>query len=146
MHAIAMWNNLPKALDEHAQRVMTAGKWVSDGTCATWAWVDEKGHEIYRYTTAQLKAGWEAIAQATDITWEVLQQVDWTQIGTSIIKGLVAVVVVVAGVVVAFVLAEALVVILLALAAIIATASAATVAALAVALGVSATAGLASAT
>lgn len=130
-------------LQTHAPWVMTAGRWVSDGACATWAWVDDKGHEIYRYTTAQLKAGWDAIVQATDITWEVLNQVDWTQIGTSIIKGLVAVVVVVAGAVVAFVLVEALVAILLALAAIIATASATAVAALAVALGASATAGVA---
>jgi len=129
-------------LQSHAPWVMTAGKWVSDGACATWAWVDEEGHEIYRYTTAQLKAGWEAIVQATDITWEVLKQVNWTQIGTSIIKGLVVVVVTVAGVVVAFVLAEALVAILLALAAIIATASAAAVTALGIALGVSATVGL----
>lgn len=132
-------------LKSHASWVMTAGKWVSDGACSTWAWVDEDGHEIYRYTTAQLKAGWEAIVQATDITWEVLKQVDWTQIGTSIIKGLVAVVLVVAGVVFAVVLAEALVAILLALAAIIATASAAAVTALSIALGVSATVGFASA-
>lgn len=132
-------------LQSHAPWVMTAGTWVCDGACATWTWVDEKGHEIHRYTTAQLKAGWEAVVQATDITWEVLKQVDWTQIGTSLIKGLVAVVVVVAGAIVAFVLAEALVAILLALAAIIATASAEAIAALAVALGVSAAAGLASA-
>ena len=132
-------------LQSHARWVTTAGKWVSDGACATWAWVDEKGDEIYRYTTAQLKAGWEAIVQATDITWDELKQIDWTQIGTSIIKGLVVVVVTVAGVVVAFVLAEALVAILLALAAIIATASAAAVTALGVALGVSATVGLVSA-
>ncbi|PTB20734.1 VRR-NUC domain-containing protein [Trinickia symbiotica] len=133
-------------LQNHAPWVMTAGKWVADAAGETWAWVDEEGHEIYRYTTAQLKAGWEAIVQATDITWEVLKQVDWTQIGTSIIKGLVAVVVVVAGAVVAFVLAEALVAILLTLAAIIATASTVAVTALAAALGVSATVGLASAT
>lgn len=132
-------------LQIHAPWVMTAGKWVSDSAGATWAWVDEEGQEIYRYTTAQLKAGWEAIVGATDITWDVVKQIDWTQIGTSIIKGLVVVVVTVAGVVVAFVLAEALVAILLALAAIIATASAAAITALGVALGVSATVGLVSA-
>lgn len=132
-------------LQTHAPWVMTAGRWVSDTASATWTWVDEKGHEVYRYTTAQLKAGWDAIVQATDFTWELLKQVDWTQIGTSIIKGLAVVAVVVAGAIVAFALAEVLVAVLLALAAIIATASAEALAALAVALGVSATAGLATA-
>ncbi|MBU6489947.1 MAG: VRR-NUC domain-containing protein, partial [Burkholderiales bacterium] len=132
-------------LRTHASWVMTAGHWVTDAASATWTWVDEKGHEVYRYTTAQLKAGWDAIVQATDFTWELLKQIDWAQIETSIIKGLAVVAVVVVGAVVAFVLAEALVAILLALAAIIATASAEALAALAVALGVSATAGLATA-
>lgn len=132
-------------LQRHAPWVTMAGKWVTDAACATWAWVDEQGQEIYRYSTMELKAGWEAIVGATDITWEVLRQIDWTQIGTSIIKGLAVVVALVAGAVVLFVLAEALVAILLALAAIVATASAEAIAALAVALGVSATAGLATA-
>lgn len=132
-------------LQQHAPWVMTTGKWVTDTASATWMWVDEKGHEIYRYTAAQLKSGWDAIVRETDLTWDALKQVDWTQVGTSIIKGLVVVVVTIAGVVVAFVLAEALVAILLALAAMIATASAATLSALAVVLGVSATAGLATA-
>lgn len=129
-------------LQNHAPWVMTAGKWVADAASTTWTWVDEKGHEVYRYTTAQLKAGWSAIVRETDLTWDVLKRIDWTQVGTSVIKGLVVLVVTVAGAVVAFVLAEALVAILLALAAIIATASAAAITALAVALGVSATAGL----
>ncbi|MGN6087539.1 VRR-NUC domain-containing protein [Trinickia sp.] len=132
-------------LQQHASWVMTTGKWVTDTASATWTWVDEKGHEVYRYTAAQLRAGWDAIVRETDLTWDALKQVDWTQVGTSIINGLVVMVVTVAGVVVAFVLAEALVAILLALAAIIATASAATLSALAVILGVSATAGLATA-
>lgn len=132
-------------LHSHAPWVLSAGQWVTDGACASWAWVDEKGDEIYRYTAAQLKAGWDAIVRETDLTWDTLKQINWAQLGTSLIKGLVVVVVTVAGAVVAFVLIEALVAVLLALAAIIATASAATLSALAVALGVSATASLATA-
>ncbi|RAS38921.1 VRR-NUC domain-containing protein [Paraburkholderia bryophila] len=127
-------------LQQHAPWALTAGQWAVDKSNATWRWVDEKGHEIDRYTAAQLKAGWEAIARSTDMTWDLLKQINWTQIGTSFIKGLVAVVAIVAGVVVVIVLAEVLLAILLALAAIVATASGAVVAALAVALGVSAAA------
>lgn len=124
-------------LQQHAPWALTAGQWVVDTSSATWRWVDETGHEIYRYTTPQLKAGWEAIARTTDMTWDLLKQINWTQIGTSIIKGRVAVVAIVAGVVVISVVAEILLAILLALAAMVATASGAVVAALAVALGVS---------
>ncbi|KGV16719.1 VRR-NUC domain-containing protein [Burkholderia pseudomallei] len=127
-------------LRQHAPWALTAGKWVADKATATWRWVDETGREIYRYTTAQLKAGWDAIVRATDMTWDLLKQINWSQIGTSIIKGLVFVAAIVAGVIIIIVLAEVLVPVLLALAAIVATAAAETVAALAIALGVTAVA------
>ncbi|KVD84445.1 nuclease [Burkholderia sp. ABCPW 14] len=127
-------------LRQHAPWALTAGKWVADKATATWRWVDETGREIYRYTTAQLKAGWDAIVRATDMTWDLLKQINWSQIGTSIIKGLVFVAAVVAGVIIIIVLTEVLVPVLLALAAIVATAAAETVAALAIALGVTAVA------
>ncbi len=127
-------------LQQHAPWALTAGEWVADNATATWRWVDEKGHEIYRYTTAQLKVGWDAIVRSTDMTWNLLKQINWTQIGTSVIKGLVVVAAVVAGVVIVVVVAEALLAILLALAAIVAAATAETLAALAIALGVTAAA------
>ncbi len=61
-------------LQNHAPWVMTAGAWVTDTASTTWAWVDDKGHEIYRYTTAQLKAGWDAIVRETDLTWDALDE------------------------------------------------------------------------
>ncbi len=131
-------------LETHAPWVATAGKWVVDAAARTWCWVDETGREIYRYTAAQLKAGWDAIVDATDITWEELKKIEWTQIGTSMIKGAAVVVALVAGVAVLFVLAEILVPVLLALGAIVA-ASAEAMAALATVLGVSAIAGVAAA-
>lgn len=127
-------------LKQHAPWALTAGKWVTDQATATWRWVDETGREIFRYTTTQLKAGWDAIMRATDMTWALLKQINWSQIGTSIIKGLVFVAAAVAGIVIVLVLAEGLVAVLLALAAIVATATAETVAALAIALGVTTTA------
>ena len=123
-------------LKQHAPWTLIAGKWVVDTATATWRRVDEKGQEIYRYTTAQLKTGWDALVRTTDMTWDLLKQINWSQIGTSIIKGLVAVAAVVAGIAVIIVLSEALLAILLALAAIVAAATAETLAALAIALGV----------
>ncbi|ABO60379.1 VRR-NUC domain-containing protein (plasmid) [Burkholderia vietnamiensis] len=127
-------------LHQHAPWIFTAGQWVSDKAHSAWVWVDEKGNEIYRYTTAQLKAGWDEIVRQTDLTWEVLKQIDWAQVGATILKGIAAIVIVVAAVAIVIILAEALVAILAALCAIIAAASAEALAALAIALGVSAVA------
>jgi len=127
-------------LRQHAPWVLTAGSWVVDAAGATWRWVDKTGHEIARYTSAQLKAAWQAIAHETDLTWEQLKQINWSQIGTSIIDHRVAIAAVIAGVVVAVVLSEIWVPALLALAGIVATAPAAALAALAAVVGVSAAA------
>lgn len=127
-------------LQQHASWALTTGKWVADKATATWQWVDESGREIFRYTTAQLKAGWDAIVRTTDMIWELMKQINWSQIGTSIIKGLVFVAAVVAGTVIVIVLAETLIAVLLAIAAIVATAATETVAALAIALGATAAA------
>ncbi|KVV07369.1 VRR-NUC domain-containing protein [Burkholderia ubonensis] len=127
-------------LRQHAPWIFTAGQWVSDKAHSAWIWVDEKGNEIYRYTTAQLKAGWDEIVKQTDLTWEILKQIDWAQVGTTILKGVAAIVVVVAAVAIVVILAEALIAVLAALCAIIAAASAEALAALAVGLGVSAVA------
>ena len=124
-------------LRQHAPWSLTAGQWVQETAGAAWCYVDAKGQEVYRYTAAQLKAGWQAIVRSTDMTWELFGQINWTQVGTSIVKGLVALIAVVAGVVVIVVLSEVLLAVLLALAAILATASAAAVAVLAAVLGVS---------
>lgn len=127
-------------LHQHAPWIFTAGRWIADKTSDAWVWVDEKGKELYRYTTAQLKAGWDEIVRQTDMTWELLKQIDWAQVGMTIVKALAVIVVVVAAVAIIIVLAEALVAILAALIAIIATAGAEALAGLALALGVTAVA------
>ncbi|KUY81239.1 VRR-NUC domain-containing protein [Burkholderia sp. RF4-BP95] len=126
-------------LHNHAPWVFTAGRWIADKASDAWVWIDEKGHEVYRYTTAQLKAGWDEIVRQTDLTWEVLTSIDWAQVGMTIVKAIVVIVVVVAAVAIAIVLAEALLAILAALIAIVA-AGAEAAAALAVALGITETA------
>jgi hypothetical protein len=125
-------------LHQHAPWIFTAGHWIANKANDAWVYVDEKGKELYRYTTAQLKAGWQAIVHQTDLTWHVLKQINWAQVGMTIVKTLAAVVIVVAAVALVVVLAEALVAILAALVAIIATAGAEALIVLAAALGVSA--------
>ncbi|MGH8779401.1 VRR-NUC domain-containing protein [Paraburkholderia sp.] len=122
-------------LHQHAPWMFTAGHWIADKTSQAWVWVDEKGQELYRYTAAQLKAGWQEIVRATDMTWELLKQVDWGHVGMTILKGLAAVVLVIAAVAVVIIFGAELLAILAALCAIIAEGGAAV---LAVMLGVQA--------
>ncbi|WP_244124625.1 VRR-NUC domain-containing protein [Burkholderia gladioli] len=122
-------------LHQHAAWMFTAGQWVCDKAHSAWVWVDETGHEIFRYTAAQLKAGWNAIVQMTDMTWEVLKHIDWAQVGVTLLKGAAITVAVVVGVVVVLLLLPELLAILAALCAIIA-AGAEAIAALAATLGV----------
>jgi hypothetical protein len=127
-------------LHQHAPWIFTAGHWMADKASDAWVWVDQKGQEIYRYTTAQLKAGWDEIVRTTDMTWNLLKQIDWAQVGVTTLKVLAAIVVVVAAVAIVILLAPALVAIFTALVAIIATAGAEALAGLALALGVTAVA------
>lgn len=127
-------------LHKEAPWMFTAGRWIADQAGAVWTWVDEQGNAIARYTAEQLKAGWQELVRRTDMTWEMLRQIDWGQVGITLAKGVAVVVVIVAAVAIAFVLAEALVAILAALVAIVSTASAAGAAALALAVGAAAVA------
>lgn len=125
-------------LHQHAPWVFTAGNWIANKANDAWVYVDEKGKELYRYTAEQLKTGWQEIVRQTDLTWSVLKQINWAQIGMTVVKALAAIVIVIAAVALVIILADALVAILAALVAIIATASAEALAALVLALGVTA--------
>ncbi|WP_338639907.1 VRR-NUC domain-containing protein [Burkholderia pyrrocinia] len=122
-------------LHQHAAWMFTAGQWVADKAHGAWVWVDEKGHELFRYTAAQLKAGWDAIVQMTDMTWDVLTHIDWAQVGVTLLKGAAIAVAIVVGVVIVILLLPELIAIFAALCAIIATGAEAA-AALAATLGV----------
>jgi hypothetical protein len=127
-------------LREQAPWLFTAGHWVASQGNTVWTWVDDAGGVVYEYTTAQLKAAWQAIKRQTDLTFENLKQIDWGQVAMTVVKGVVAIVLIVAAVVVIVVLAEVLAAALAALIAIVASASAAALAALALILGATAVA------
>ncbi|WP_233838864.1 VRR-NUC domain-containing protein [Paraburkholderia sp. ZP32-5] len=132
-------------LHQHAPWLFTAGHWIADKASATWTYVSEEGKVLYKYTAAQLKAAWEEIVRLTDLTWQVLKQIDWAQVGLTVLKGigkavLFVVTIVVAAVVIIVLLPEELLAALAALVAMIATASVEALAGLATAIGVSAAA------
>lgn len=122
-------------LHKHAAWMFTAGRWMADTAHSAWVWIDEAGKEVFRYTTAELKAGWDAIVRMTDMTWDVLTHIDWAQVGVTLMKDVAIAIAVVAGVAIVILLLPELIAIFAALCAIVA-AGAEAVAALAATLGV----------
>lgn len=113
-------------LHESGQWLFQQGRWVADAAGREWHYVDAESRTVWRYTTAQLKAGWQQIRQQADLTVAQLGQIDWGQVCITAAKGAAVVALVIAGVVVAVVLAQVLVGVLAALVAIAATVGGAT--------------------
>lgn len=67
-----------------------------------WEWVSETGAQVLRWTDEQLRAIWAEVQRYTDLTLEMLRDIDWMQV-------LINVGIAVGTVVVAFVIAGALV-------------------------------------
>jgi hypothetical protein len=87
-------------LEEAANWLSVKGQWVRHESQKVWEWVSETGGQVLRWTDEQLRAIWQQVQHYTDLTLEMLRQVDWVQI-------LIDTGIVVATVVVAFVIAGA---------------------------------------
>ncbi|MBX8488039.1 VRR-NUC domain-containing protein [Pseudomonas cichorii] len=97
---------LSQEIQQHLEDAATwlgiKGDWVRRESQKAWDWVSETGAQIVRWTDDQLRAAWKEIQRYTDITLEMLRQIDWVQV-------LIDVGVVVATVVVAFAIGAAVV-------------------------------------
>lgn len=89
-------------LEEAATWLSSKGQWVRSKAGDAWEWVSETGAQVLRWTDQQLRAIWAEVQRYTDLTLEMLGQIDWMQV-------LINVGIVVGTVVVAFVIAGALV-------------------------------------
>ena len=89
-------------LENAATWLGTKGEWVRRESQKAWEWVSETGAQVVRWTDEQLRAIWQKIQHYTDLTLEMLRQIDWVQV-------LINIGIAVATVVVAFLIAEALI-------------------------------------
>lgn len=94
--------DLQQHLEEAATWLGSKGEWVRRESQKTWEWVSESGAQVVRWTDEQLRAIWHEVQRYTDLTLEMLRQIDWVQV-------LIDLGIAVATVVVAFFIAEALV-------------------------------------
>ncbi len=80
------WNALSKEMQQKLQRVAgwlnDSGEWVYSQGSQAWHWASRTGRAAASWTDAQLRAAWLEIQQATDMTLEMLKQVDWVQVLT----------------------------------------------------------------
>ena len=91
-----------RQLEEAATWLSEKGQWVRNKTGDAWEWISETGVKVLRWTDEQLRAIWREVQRYTDLTLEMLRDIDWVQV-------LIDVGLVVGTVVVAFVIAGALV-------------------------------------
>jgi len=72
---------------------------VRDQAGNAWEWVSETGAEVLRWTDEQLQAIWREVQYHTDLTIEMLREIDWVQvlINVGVVVGTVVVAILVAG-------------------------------------------------
>ncbi|WP_407862101.1 VRR-NUC domain-containing protein [Escherichia coli] len=109
------WNALSKetqlVLNSAASWLNDSGEWVYRQGSEAWVWVSQTGKSVKSWTNAQIKAAWTEIQHVTDMTLDMLKQVDWVQVLTNIAKtvGVILVAVGVGGLVVTLGILEAII-------------------------------------
>ncbi len=84
----AGWNALSEEMQQKLSQVAgwlnDSGEWVYYQGSQVWQWVSSAGRSVASWTDEQLRAAWSAIQKATDMTLEMLKQVDWVQVLTDV--------------------------------------------------------------
>ncbi|EIG47521.1 VRR-NUC domain-containing protein [Escherichia coli] len=109
------WNALSKetqlVLNSAASWLNDSGEWVYRQGSEVWVWASQTGKSVKSWTNTQIKAAWTEIQHATDMTLDMLKQVDWIQVLTNVAKtvGVILVAVGVGGLVVTLGIPEAII-------------------------------------
>ncbi|MEW5291517.1 VRR-NUC domain-containing protein [Erwinia papayae] len=84
----AGWHALSEEMQQKLSQVAgwlnDSGEWVYSQGHQAWRWVSQTGRAAASWSDEQLRAAWLKIQQATDMTQDMLEQVDWVQILTDV--------------------------------------------------------------
>ncbi|MCX2890641.1 MULTISPECIES: VRR-NUC domain-containing protein [unclassified Pseudomonas] len=71
------------------------GKWIRQEAGKAWEWVSESTGEVLRWTDEQLREMWQQVQRYTDLTLDMLKEIDWVQVlvDIGIVVGTVVVVI-----------------------------------------------------
>lgn len=109
------WNALSKetqlVLNSAASWLNDSGEWVYLQGSEVWVWASQTYKSVKSWTNTQIKAAWTEIQHVTDMTLDMLKQVDWVQVLTNVAKtvGVILVAVGVGGLVVTLGIPEAII-------------------------------------
>ncbi|QMR41586.1 VRR-NUC domain-containing protein [Klebsiella aerogenes] len=80
----ALSEEMQQKLSQAAGWLNDSGEWVYFQGHQAWHWVSQTGRAVTSWTDEQLRAAWLKIHKATDITLDMLKQVDWVQVLTDV--------------------------------------------------------------
>lgn len=80
----ALSEDMQQKLSQTAGWLNDSGEWVYSQGHQAWRWVSQTGHAAASWTDEQLRAVWLKIQKATDMTLDMLKQVDWVQVLTDV--------------------------------------------------------------
>ncbi|MGQ3660752.1 VRR-NUC domain-containing protein [Citrobacter braakii] len=80
----ALSEEMQQKLSQAAGWLNDSGEWVYSQGYQAWQWVSQTGHAVASWTDEQLRAAWLKIQKTTDMTLDMLKQVDWVQVLTDV--------------------------------------------------------------
>ncbi len=84
------WSSLSKEtqqlLNSTAGWLNDSGEWIYRQGSEVWIWASKTGKAVKSWSNTRIKAAWAEIQYATDMTLDLLKQVDWVQILTNVAK------------------------------------------------------------
>lgn len=80
----ALSEEMQQKLSQTAGWLNDSGEWVYSQGHQAWRWVSQTGHAAASWTDEQLRVAWLKIQKATDMTLDMLKQVDWVQVLTDV--------------------------------------------------------------
>lgn len=80
----ALSEEMQQKLSQTAGWLNDSGEWVYSQGHQAWRWVSQTGRAAASWTDEQIRAAWLKIQKATDMTLDMLKQVDWVQVLTDV--------------------------------------------------------------
>lgn len=80
----ALSEEMQQKLSQAAGWLNDSGEWVYSQGHQAWRWVSQTGRAAASWTDEQLRAAWLKIQKTTDMTLDMLKQVDWVQVLTDV--------------------------------------------------------------
>lgn len=80
----ALSEEMQQKLSQTAGWLNDSGEWVCSQRHQVWRWVSQTGRAAASWSDEQLREAWLKIHKATDMTLDMLEQVDWVQVLTDV--------------------------------------------------------------